>query len=282
MNRRVKNNLFLAVCWSAAILCTLILSFLLSVIILNGAKTINPDFLLSNSRNFGAEGGIFYQMIGSVLLISGAAFISLPIAIGTALCKSEYVKNPVLQKISNMMIYGLNGIPSVIFGIFGLIFFVNFLNTGISWFVGSIILAIMIIPTIVLSSYQSMSSIPRMYRESAYALGMDKWKVITKVILPQGIQGAITGLFLGLARAVGETAPVMFIATAFSGVKLPGSLFQPVTALPTHILTLAQQATNTQALQNAWGASLVLILVVFIFSLSALFIRITLQPVSQR
>ncbi|MBE7446451.1 MAG: phosphate ABC transporter permease PstA [Planctomycetia bacterium] len=282
MNRRVKNNLFLAVCWSAAILCTLILSFLLSVIILNGAKTINPDFLLSNSRNFGAEGGIFYQMIGSVLLISGAAFISLPIAIGTALCKSEYVKNPVLQKISNMMIYGLNGIPSVIFGIFGLIFFVNFLNTGISWFVGSIILAIMIIPTIVLSSYQSMSSIPRMYRESAYALGMDKWKVITKVILPQGIQGAITGLFLGLARAVGETAPVMFIATAFSGVKLPGSLFQPVTALPTHILTLAQQATNTQALQNAWGASLVLILVFFIFSLSALFIRITLQPVSQR
>lgn len=282
MNRKVKKNLFLAVCWFAAILCTLILSFLLSVIILNGAKAINLSFLISNSRNFGAEGGILYQIMGSVLLISGAAIIGFPIALGSAIFKSEYLKNPVLQKISNMMIYGLNGIPSVIFGIFGLIFFVNFLNTGISWFVGSIILAIMIIPTIVLAAYQSMSSIPRIYRESAYALGMDKWKVITKVILPQGIHGAITGLFIGLARAVGETAPVMFIATAFSGVKLPGSLFQPVTALPTHILTLAQQTTNSQALKNAWGTSLVLILLVFIFSSSALLTRITVQSIGQR
>ena len=282
MNRRVKKNLFLAVCWFAAILCTLILSFLLSVIILNGAKAINLSFLISNSRNFGAEGGIFYQIMGSVLLISGAAIIGFPIALGSAIFKSEYLKNPVLQKISNMMIYGLNGIPSVIFGIFGLIFFVNFLNTGISWFVGSLILAIMIIPTIVLATYQSMISIPRIYRESAYALGMDKWKVITKVILPQGIHGAITGLFIGLARAVGETAPVMFIATAFSGVKLPDSLFQPVTALPTHILTLAQQTTNSQALKNAWGTSLVLILLVFIFSSSALLTRITVQSIGQR
>src|SRR5574337_40044 len=120
MNRRVKKNLFLAVCWFAAILCTLIVSFLLSVIILNGAKAVNLSFLISNSRNFGAEGGIFYQIMGSVLLISGAAIIGFPIALGSAIFKSEYLKNPVLQKISNMMMYGLNGIPSVIFGIFGL------------------------------------------------------------------------------------------------------------------------------------------------------------------
>ncbi|MDR4507923.1 MAG: phosphate ABC transporter permease PstA [Candidatus Brocadiaceae bacterium] len=278
----MRNKLFISVCCFAAILCTLILSLLLFVIALNGAKAVNLRFLLSDSRNFGAEGGIVYQIMGSILLISGAAFISLPIALGTALCKSEYIKNTVLQQISSMMIYGLNGVPSVIFGIFGLLFFVNFLNTGISWFVGSIILAVMIIPTIVLAAYQSMSSIPAIYRESAYALGMDKWKVIAKVILPQGIHGAVTGLFIGLARAIGETAPVMFIATAFSGAKLPDSLFQPVTALPTHILALAQQATNSQALLNAWGTSLVLMLLVFSLSLSALFTRVTLQSTGRR
>jgi phosphate transport system permease protein len=176
----------------------------------------------------------------------------------------------------------LNGVPSIIFGIFGLIFFVNILETGISWFIGSIILAIMILPTIVLSSYQSINSIPTIYRESALSLGLDHWQFITRVLLPQGIGGAITGLLMGLARAIGETAPIMFIATAFSGVDVPGSLAEPVSALPTHILVLAKQATDTQALQNAWGTSLVLVAIVFFLGLSALLGRIKTQTVIQR
>jgi phosphate transport system permease protein len=140
----------------------------------------------------------------------------------------------------------------------------------------------MILPTIVLATYQSINSIPKIYRESALALGLNKWQVITKVLLPQGIGGAITGLLIGLARAVGETAPIMFIATAFSGVDIPGSLFAPVTALPTHILALAQQATNARALQNAWGASLVLMGIVTLFSTAALYSRMKLKTISQR
>jgi phosphate transport system permease protein len=176
----------------------------------------------------------------------------------------------------------LNGVPSVIFGIFGLVFFVNVLGTGISWFVGSIILAMMILPTVVLATYHSINSIPEIYRESALALGLNKWQVIAKVLLPQGIGGAITGLFLGLARAVGETAPIMFIATAFTGVEIPGSFFEPVTALPTHILALAQQAINEQALQNAWGASFVLICLVTVFSALGLWSRKKLKTVGLR
>ncbi|MFQ5685258.1 MAG: phosphate ABC transporter permease PstA [Candidatus Scalindua sp.] len=282
MNRKLSNRALLIICHLAAVISILTLVFLLSVIVFNGTRTINPEFILTRSRNFGAEGGIFYQIIGSILLVFCTALISFPLALGTAIFKSEYLKNSYLLKLSSILIYGLNGIPSIIFGIFGLIFFVHYLNTGISWFVGSIILAIMILPTIMLAAYQSINSIPKIYRESAQALGLSKWHVILQVIIPQGIGGAITGLLIGLARAIGETAPIMFIATAFSGVEIPGSLLEPVTTLPTHILILSQQATNPLALQNAWGSSLILITIVFIFSISALFSRISLRPVSQR
>ncbi len=282
MNRDLFNKLFTGLSWAAVGSCGLILLFLFLVIAWNGIRAINFDFLFTASRNFGAEGGILYQIIGSLLLIAGAAIISFPLAIGTAIFKSEYMKSGLSRNMCTALIYGLNGIPSIIFGIFGLIFFVNILNTGISWFVGSIILAIMILPTIVLATYQSINSIPANYRESAFALGLPKWQVITRVVLPQGIDGAITGLLIGLARAVGETAPIMFIATAFSGVNIPGSLFEPVTALPTHILALAQQATNPQALRNAWGASFVLICLVTLLSVSALFSRMKLKTIGQR
>lgn len=263
-------------------MCCLILLFLFAVITWNGIRAIDFDFLFTASRDFGAAGGIFYQLIGSLLLIGFAALISFPLALGTAIFKSEVLRSARMQKLCTILVYGLNGVPSIIFGIFGLIFFVNVLHIGISWLVGSIILAMMILPTMVLATYQSMNSIPQIYRESARALGLDQSQVIVKVLLPQGIGGAITGLFLGLARAVGETAPILFIATAFSGVEIPRSFFEPVTALPTHILALAQQATHPQALQNAWGASFVLICWVMIFSILGLWGRMKLKKVSQR
>ncbi|MFQ5659682.1 MAG: phosphate ABC transporter permease PstA [Gammaproteobacteria bacterium] len=282
MSRSLSNQLFTMLSLSAAVTSVLILLFLFAVITWNGLAAITPGFLFTASRNFGAEGGILYQIIGSLMLIAGAATICFPLAIGTAVYKSEYMKNRFSRKLCTTLIYGLNGIPSVIFGIFGLIFFVNILNTGISWVVGSIILAIMILPTVVLAAYQSINSIPLVYRESAFALGLSKWQVIVRVLVPQGLSGAVTGLFIGLARAVGETAPIMFIATAFSGMDIPGSLFEPVAALPTHILALAQQATNEQALRNAWGASFILISMVTLLSSAALFSRMKLKTISVR
>ncbi|MGZ8161768.1 MAG: phosphate ABC transporter permease PstA [Methylobacter sp.] len=279
MNRknRYANNLFTSAVWSAVIICCVLLCFLLSTIIWNGIQALSFKFLLNPTSDFGANGGIIYQIIGSLLLIAVAGIISLPIALGVAIYKSEFLKNYRVQRLSNILIYGLNGIPSVIFGIFGLIFFVNLLGAGISWFVGAIILAIMILPTVVLSTYQSINSIPTIYRESAQALGLDQWQIITRVLLPQGLGGAITGLLIGLARAIGETAPIMFVATAFSGVDIPDSLNGPITTLPTHILVLAKQATDAQALQNAWGTGLVLLCLVMLLSLAALMGRIRLK-----
>ncbi|MCT4647989.1 MAG: phosphate ABC transporter permease PstA [Carboxylicivirga sp.] len=282
MNRKLINKIFGLSLKAAVSICFIVLIFLFGVIAWNGIAAISWDFISESSRNFGAEGGVLYQIIGSILLVIFSAIISFPISLGLALYKSEYLKSNRAHKLSDILIYGLNGIPSVIYGIFGLIFFVNILGTGISWFVGSIILAIMIIPTITLSAYQSINSIPTIYRESALGLGLNKWQVIIKVLLPQGINGAITGLLIGMGRAIGETAPIMFIATAFSGVEYPSSLLEPVCALPTHILALTQQATNPQALQNAWGASLLLVTLVMLFSLSALYLRFKHKNTSSR
>lgn len=276
------DTLFLFLCLLAAATGVAVLLFLLIAIFWTGIQAINVEFLFTASKSFGARGGIFYQILGSLLLVITAAIIVTPIAIGSALFKSEYLKHPGMKKLCSTLIYGLNGVPSIIFGVFGLIFFVNLLGMGISWFAGAVILAFMILPTVTLAAYQSMNNIPHIYRESAEALGLRPWQVIVKVVVPQGFNGAVSGLLLGLARAIGETAPIMFVATAFSGVTVPASLLAPVTTLPTHILALSQQATNPQALANAWGASLVLISLVTVFSISALFTRMKLVTVSAR
>ena len=250
---------------------------LIMTIFIKGAPAISFDFIFTPAQSFGSGGGIAYQIIGSLLMVSVAACLVLPIAIGVSIFLSEMVSSPQTRKALLTALLTLNGVPSITFGIFGLIFFVYGLGTGISWFVGSIILAMMMLPTITLSTYQSINSIPTIYRENAYALGFSQAQTIWHVLLPQGFHGAVTGLLIGLARAVGETAPIMFIATAFSGVSTPNSLNEPVSTLPTHILALAQQATNPQALLNGWGAALTLMCMVLIFSLMALIFRYKLQ-----
>lgn len=273
MSRTTTNSLFIGLCVTGAITCASVLLFLLAMIFWKGLTVFDAAFVLTPSRRFGAGGGVLYQIFGSVLITVVAGLIAFPIALGTAIFKSEYISNPVWQRVTDHLLYGLNGVPSILFGLFGLIVFVHGLGTGVSWFVGSIVLAMMMIPTIVFSAHQTFKQIPDVYRASARSLGLTRWTVIWRVILPQGIHGAITGLFLGLARAIGETAPIMFIATAYSGAGIPDSLFDPVPTLPTHILTLAQQAVDPEALRSAWGASLVLISLVLIFSLCAFLTR---------
>ena len=273
MSREVSNTFFICLIRASVTLCIFLLVFLLAVISIKGLGQINLEFLVSPMRNFGSQGGIVYQIIGSLLMVISAGLLCLPIAMGTAIYKSEYIHKDSTRTLCTLLVYGLNSIPSVIFGIFGLIFFLNILGLDLSWFIGSIILAIMILPTVGLATFQAVNSVPNMYRESAYALGMNKWQMIRTVLLPQSFQGAITGMLLGLARAIGETAPIMFIATAFSGVGAPGSLFEPVSTLPTHILVLSQQALNPDAVNKAWGSSFVLIILVTCFSCLGLWSR---------
>lgn len=253
--------------------CGAILVFLLGAIFIQGARAITPEFLFTPARDFGTSGGILYQILGSLLIVIFAALMVLPVALGTAIFRNAYAPRRSIARLLDNVLYALNAIPSVTYGIFGLIIFVNLLNTGISWFVGSIILAIMMLPTVTLSTHQAMSAIPKIYNENAAALGLTRTQIIRRVTIPQSFHGVVTGLLIGLSRAIGETAPIMFIATAFSGVTVPQSLVEPVSTLPTHILALAQQSTNPDALRNAWGASLTLIMLAAMFSCLALLFR---------
>ena len=281
-NRIVKDKIYAAVTRLALMLCLSVLVFLLLAITIQGVKAFSLQFFLLPASNFGASGGILYQIIGSLLLVIVAALLVLPFAVGTALYRSECVKSERLKRALDLAIFCLNSIPSVTYGLFGLILFVNIFNTGISWFVGSIILAIMMLPTVTITSFQAMNSIPDHYRENGYALGLNRLQIIHRIILPQSLHGIITGILIALARAIGETAPIMFIATAFSGVSVPQSLNEPVATLPTHILALAQQATNPDALRNAWGSSLTLIILVMLFSALAYYGRMKFKGLSQR
>jgi len=140
----------------------------------------------------------------------------------------------------------------------------------------------MMLPITTLSTYQAMLATPKAYNENAAVLGLNKAQIIRHVTLPQSYYGIVTGTLIGLARAIGETAPIMFIATAFSGVSVPRSLVEPVSTLPTHILELAQQSTDPQALQNAWGASLILVILVSLFGLLSLLARNRLKNQGQK
>ena len=282
LSRHLKDKLFAVMTRTALFICISLLAFLIISITIEGLRAFSLRFFLSPSRNFGASGGILYQILGSFLLVCVAACLVLPFAVGTAIFRSEYARSPRLKRGLDLAIFSLNSIPSVTYGLFGLILFVNIFNTGISWFVGSFILAIMMLPTVTLSTFQTMNSIPQIYRENGYALGLNRIQVIRQIILPQSFHGIVTGLLIALARAIGETAPIMFIATAFSGVTVPKSLYEPVATLPTHILALAQQATNPAALQNAWGASLTLIILVMIFSALAYYLRFKFKALSVR
>ncbi len=274
ITRSFKSRFFAVLALSALGLATLTLLSLLGLIIVKGAGAINLDFLTQSSRSFGASGGISDQIIGSLLMVVIAGLLVLPVSLGLALYMSEIIKSARARRAAKTILLTLNTVPSITFGIFGLVFFVTILGTGISWFVGSIILAFMMLPTVTLASYQSLNAIPSIYRENGYSLGFTQSQTFTHILIPQSFHGTVTGLLIGLARAVGETAPIMFVATAFSGVGFPSALHEPVSTLPTHILALAQQATNPEAVANAWGAALVLILIVMGFSLAGQTLRI--------
>ncbi|MBI5183687.1 MAG: phosphate ABC transporter permease PstA [Nitrospinae bacterium] len=281
MLRIIKDKLFVLLLASIALTGILTLATIFIFIFVKGLPAIDIEFLTTESRDFGAQGGILYQLLGSIIIISGAGVVALPIALGTAVYQYEYI-NPSLRRISNLMIYALNGVPSIIFGLFGLVFFAHNLGLGISWLSGSLILGTMILPTIIVSIKESFDSLPVIYKESAWALGLSRWQVIRSVLIPQSLSGIITGLLLGLARAGGETAPIMFTATCFSGVLLPHSFSEPVTTLPTHILYLAQEASNPVTLTNGWGASVVLIIFICIMSISSMIIRTRFKTIVTR
>ena len=276
--RRAVDRIFWLLCGVCAVAACTVLVGLFLVIALRGGPVVSWSFLTEQIRQVGSAGGIFYNLIGTLILIAAAIVICTPIATGLALAHAVYLKHERIKRQLGLFLYTLNGVPSIVFGIFGFIVFVKFFGWGKSWLTGGVLLAMMILPTVTVALIERIKSLPGKYIEASYALGLRQSQTIWSVILPQSRTGLITGSLLGLARAAGETAPIMFTATIFAGASLPhGVKDSPVLSLPYHIFILAQDSFDPSVGGKLWGSALVLLALVFLLSLLALPMRLKLH-----
>ena len=238
-----------------------ILVIILGYIMIKGLGVINLEFIFGEVLDQGKSGGIFPIIISTLFLTVISILISTPIAVGSAIYISEYSNNDKLTKIITFGAETLASIPSIIFGLFGLAFFVVFLKLGWSILSGSLILAIMMIPTIFQVSEVSLKSVPEAYKEASYGLGATKWQTIQKVILPTALPGIVTGIILGITRAISEAAAVMYAVG--SSIKIPLSIFDPGRPLALHLYILATEGIS---LENAYGTAAILVIMVLLIT----------------
>jgi phosphate transport system permease protein len=276
--RYFKQNLFFVLVTLSAGLLLLSLGGLLTYIFMNGFRAITWDFLTLPPTDSMTKGGIMPAILGTLYLTLGAISVSLPLGIVSAIYLTEYAQQRRVVRIIRIGVNCLAGVPSVVFGLFGLGFFVVFLQFGSCILSGSLTLGILILPTIIGATEEALKAVPQTFREASLALGVSKWLTIWKIVLPSALPGILTGSILGIGRAAGETAPIMFTAAAFFTAKLPGSVFDEVMALPYHIYVLATAGTfidQTRPLQ--YGTVLVLVFLVLGIDLVAIVIRSTMR-----
>jgi phosphate transport system permease protein len=251
-----------------------VLLFILGYIFIKGASAISWEFITEMPRKEMTEGGIFPAIIGTFYLMLGSSLISIPVGVITAIYLSEYAKNPRIVKIIRLGINNLAGVPSVVFGLFGLSLFVIFMGFGTSIIAGSLTLGLLNLPVIIRSTEEALLVVPETYREASISLGATKWQTIYKIVLPDALPGILTGVMLSLGRAAGETAPIMFTAAAFYTPDLPVSVFNEVMALPYHIYVMATAGTHIQATRHLqYGTAIVLIGLVLMLNLTGLIMR---------
>ena len=245
---------------------------ILIFVALKGIMGINFEFLFGMPTDGMRVGGIFPAIIGSIYLTLGTILFSVPFGIFTGVYLVEYAKDTKLTRFINLTIINLAGIPSIIYGLFGMALFVIFLNFGSSILSGSLTLGIMCLPVIITAVREALLSVPNNLREASLALGATKWETIYKVVLPAASPGILTGIILSISRASGETAPIMFTAAAFYFPFLPTGIFDQVMALPYHLFVISTQVPN-MPLSNMYGTLLVLVVITIGFNLIGAFLR---------
>ena len=269
MDRHTKDKVMKGVLWGAAIFTIIVLIIIIGFIVLKGAPAIDWEFLTAKPLRSGREGGIFPAIVGTIYLAGLAVLVATPIGVGGALYLTEFTKEGKITKAIRFGADTLNGVPSIIFGLFGFSFLVFYLDFGISILSGGLTLAFMILPTVFRASEEAIRGVPRWDKEGSYALGATKLQTIWKVVIPQSISGIVTGVILGLGRAAGETAPIIFTAAILNPI-LPKSIMQPTMALPAHLYTLTSEGIS---MENAFGTALVLIVMVLLFNFAVSIIR---------
>lgn len=251
-----------------------ILFMILGFIIIKGGSVISWDFLTKAPEEGMTKGGIFPAIVGTFYLIVGSSIISFPIGIMSGIYMNEYATNGKVVRFIRIMTNNLSGVPSVVFGLFGMSLFVNALGWGDSIIAGSFTLALMSLPLIIRTTEEALKSIDDSFRHGSLALGATKLQTIRRVVLPMAFPNIITGLILSVGRVSGETAPILFTVAAYFLPQLPGSIFDQCMALPYHLYVISTSGTDIEASRGmAYGTALVLIAIVLVVNLLANLLR---------
>ena len=251
-----------------------ILFVILGFIVIKGGSVISWDFLTKAPEEGMTKGGIFPAIVGTFYLIVGSSIISFPIGIMSGIYMNEYATNGKVVRFIRIMTNNLSGVPSVVFGLFGMSLFVNALGWGDSIIAGSFTLALMSLPLIIRTTEEALKSIDDSFRHGSLALGATKLQTIRRVVLPMAFPNIITGLILSVGRVSGETAPILFTVAAYFLPQLPGSIFDQCMALPYHLYVISTSGTDIEASRGmAYGTALVLIAIVLVVNLLANLLR---------
>ena len=258
----------------AGILVLVILGIILADIISKGVGVISWEFLTQSPRNGMTEGGIYPALLGTFAVSLITVIFSVPLGMFTAIYLHEYAHPGKVTRLIRMSIRNLSGVPSIVYGLFGVVLFVQTLKFGTSILSAGFTLGLLTLPWTITACEEALKTIPQSYRQGALALGATKWYAIRTNVLPYAIPGMLTGVILGLSRAAGETAPILFTGAAFFLPKLPKSIFDQFMALPYHLYILATQHQAIEKVRPiAYGTALVLMGLVFLLNFSAIVIR---------
>lgn len=272
--RDIEQKFFFGLFTFAVFLVLAILFVLIGYILLKGIPSMSIGFLTQSPRNGMTEGGILEPLVGTASLMLMTAAIALPLGITAAVYLTEYSKQGKLSYIIHAAINNLAGVPSIVFGLFGLALFVKYLHFGTSILSGSLTLALVILPTIIRTTEEAIKTVPASFREASYALGVTKWFTIRHVILPAALPGILTGSIIGMGRAAGETAPILFTAAAYYLPRLPHSVMDPTMALPYHLYVMATSGLDIEkTVHLQYGTALTLMLLVLLVNCAAIYIR---------
>jgi len=241
-------------------------------IVLQGLPAISWEFLSAMPRNGMREGGLLPAIVGTLWLTAGTAVFAVPLGVAMAVYLSEYASDTLFTRLIRLSIINLAGVPSVVYGLFGLGLFVLFLGFGSSILAGALTLSIMTLPIIISTSEEALRAVPQSFRTVSISLGGTKWQTISRIILPQALPGILTGVILGLERAAGETAPILFTVAAFFLPRLPRSVFDQTMALPYHLFVISTQVPG-MPIKIQYGTALVLLIFVLSMNLLAAGLR---------
>lgn len=274
MNKKISQTIAFTLFRLLGLLIVGILFWVIGFIIYNGIGVISWEFLTTGPTDGMTGGGIFPAIVGTLCLVIGSMVFAFPLGIMSAIYTSEYAKNGWITKLIRIMTNNLAGIPSIVFGLFGMALFVNTMGFGDSILAGSLTLGLLVLPIVIRTTEEALQSIPDSYRTGSLALGASKIQTIRRVILPMALPNTLTGLILAIGRVSGETAPILFTVAAYFLPKLPTSVFDQVMALPYHLYVIATSGTDIEASRPiAYGTALVLIAIVLVMNLLATALR---------